>query len=178
MIDEFKLWFNELGVNAIERKKAIKLKTGKSPKWKSKVKNKEIKEKFTLNGLNIKGIRPRSSNDRKAKEWLYDLIWREFDDNKNFIGVKLAMEIELSDMKERGLIYDFNKIIQSDAEYRVFVFQQKTKNDSELLFEKLQSCSDNYVQKVKSNFLLSCWCWETGSFIFKEFDTSPNKTLI
>jgi len=170
LINDFKSWFNELGHNAITRKKSIAIKTGMSPKWKSKVKNKEIKEKFTKEGLLIEGIKPRSSNDRKAREWLYDLIWREFDSENYFTGVKLAMEIELSDMKERGLIYDFNKILQSDAEYKVFVFQQKTKNSSEAILEKLKSCADRYSNKAKSSFLLSCWCWESGEFVFKDFN--------
>ncbi|KAF3983160.1 MAG: hypothetical protein HFP78_00150 [Methylococcales symbiont of Hymedesmia sp. n. MRB-2018] len=173
MINEFKDWFNELGTNAIKRKKAIVLKTGKKPKWTSKTKNKEIKEKFTKEGLLIKGIKPRSSNDRKAREWLYDLIWREFDSDNNFIGVKLVMEIELSEMKESGLIYDFNKILQSDADYKVFVFQQKTEEESKKLFAKLQKSSEVYKSKVKSSFLLCCWCWKTGTFIFKDFNILP-----
>jgi hypothetical protein len=169
LIVDFKDWFSELGANAIKRKKATALKTGKEQKWTRKTKNKEIKEKFTNEGRLIKDIKPRSSNDKKAGEWLYDLIWREFDSNNNFIGVKLVMEIELSDMKERGLMYDFNKILQSDAEYKVFVFQQETKAESTKLLAKLKNSSEMYKNKVKSDFLLCCWCWETGTFLFEDF---------
>jgi hypothetical protein len=174
LIEDFKNWFNELGDNAMKWKRSVADITGKSPKWKSKVKNKEIKAKFTQEGLSLDRIKPRSSNDRKAREWLYDLIWREFDSENNFIGVKLAMEIELSDMKVGGLVYDFNKILQSDADYKVFVFQQKTREDSDMVFNKLISCSKKYKNKVESNYLLSCWCWETGTFIFNEFKIKPN----
>lgn len=173
MIEDFKCWFNELASAAIKRKDDVELKTGKRPKWNNKVKNKEIKKIFTDKGLLLKGIKPRSSNDKKAREWLYDLIWREFDSDKHFTGVKLAMEIELSDMTLGGLIYDYNKLLQSDAEYKVFVFQQKTIHDSEELFNKLELCSNNYNNRVKSKFLLSCWCWQTSTFIFTEFTVKP-----
>ncbi len=168
MISNFKTWLDELAVIATKRKDAIELKTGKRPNWNNKVKNKEIKEKFTNEGALLQGIKPRSSNDRKAREWLYDLIWREFNSDNYFTGVKLTMEIELSDMKVGGLIYDYNKLLQSDAEYKIFVFQQKTVDDSNKLFDKLELCTNNYKNKVKSTFLLSCWCWETGTFLFKD----------
>jgi len=173
LINNFKTWLNELAVIATKRKDAIELKTGKRPKWNNKVKNKEIKEKFTNEGLLLKGIKPRSSNDRKAREWLYDLIWREFNSDDYFTGVKLAMEIELSDMKVGGLSYDYNKLLQSDAEYKVFVFQQRTVDDSEKLFNKLELCTNNYKNRVESTFFLSCWCWETGSFLFKDLRVKP-----
>ena len=170
MIEDFKAWFTELGDNAIQRKNAIALKTGKRPKWSNTKKNKEIKERFSHEGLKISGIKPRSSADRKAREWLYDLIWREFDSDKNFIGVKLAMEIELSDMKERGLVYDYNKLLQSDSEYKIFVFQQKSKDQTEQIFRKLASCSEIYKNKAESSTLLCCWCWDTGTFLFHDFN--------
>jgi hypothetical protein len=171
MIEDFKAWFNELGDYAIKRKKDVTLRTGKLPKWTNTVKNKEIKEKFSREGLLIEGVKPRSSANRKAREWLYDLIWREFDSENNFVGVKLAMEIELSDMKERGLVYDFNKLLQSDSDYKVFVFQQKNKEQSEYLFMQLAGRSGAYKHKVKSSILLCCWCWETGTFLFSDLKT-------
>ena len=171
MIKHFKTWFEELGKDAIKRKDAVALKTGKRPKWTNTVKNKEIKNKFSREelGLLIKGIKPRSSAN--SKEWLYDLIWREFDSENNFLGVKLVMEIELSDMTEGGLVYDFNKLLQSDSEYKIFVFQQKTKEQSKYLFSQLAGCSGAYRHKVKSSFLLCCWCWDSGTFLFNDFKT-------
>ena len=169
MINNFKYWFEQLAENANERKEKTPLENGQLPKWNNTTKNKEIKHKFTQEANQLKGITARSSNnDEAGGEWLYDLIWREYDSN-NFTGVKLAMEIELSDMKERGLVYDFNKLLQSDAEYKVFVFQQKTINETKNLFAKFKLCVDNYNNKVESNFLLACWCWETNTFIFKDF---------
>jgi hypothetical protein len=168
MIEEFKSWFNELGAAAKKRKDDIELKTGKRPAWNNKVKNKEIKEKFTNQVSHIESIKPRSSSDRKAREWMYDLIWREHDSNNHFSGVKLAMEIELSEMKVGGLIYDYNKLLQSDSVYKVFVFQQKTKVDMNVIFDELELRTNSYNHRAESEFLLSCWCWETGTFIFKD----------
>jgi len=173
LINNFKTWLDELAIIAIKRKNTIELRTGKRPKWKNKIKNKEIKEKFTNEGRLIPGIKPRSSNDRKESEWLYDLIWREFDPDNHFIGVKLVMEIELSDMKENGLIYDYNKLLQSDAEYKIFIFQQKTVSNAEMLFNKFESCTKNYKNKIESTFFLSCWCWDTSTFLFKDFKVKP-----
>ena len=174
MIDEFKDWFTDMGDRAIKRKNAIALSTGKRPKWTNTVKNKEIKERFLVEGRRLEGIKPRSSADRKAREWLYDLIWREFDAENNFVGVKLAIEIELSDMKEGGLIYDFNKLLQSDSEYKVFVFQQQTREKADNTFKTFRSRTELYNHKVKSRFLLSCWCWDSGAFIFYEFKSQVN----
>tara|TARA_R110000868_G_C10451559_1_gene726428 strand:- start:31 stop:558 length:528 start_codon:yes stop_codon:yes gene_type:complete len=171
LINNFKSWFTELGGQAISRKNAIALKTGKRPKWTNTVKNREIKEKFSVDGRRLEGIKPRSSADRKAREWLYDLIWREFDSENNFIGVKLVMEIEFSDMKENGLVYDFNKLVQSDSEYKIFVFQQQNKEKADNAFKQFRSRSEFYNHKMKSQFLLSCWCWDSGTFIFNEFSS-------
>ncbi|EJG1894794.1 MULTISPECIES: hypothetical protein [Vibrio] len=165
MISEFMSWFDELGTSAMERKKQAQLKSGIRPKWNNTLKNKEIKLMFSERGKHISGIRPRSSVDKKAKEWLYDLIWREFDSESNFIGVKLSMEIELSDMKLKGLRYDFNKLLQSDSEYKVFVFQQKTQVDADYIVYELTKSLSAYKHKSSSNYLLTCWCWETGTFL-------------
>lgn len=168
MINEFKTWFDELGAYAMERKKNVALVTGKHPKWTSTFKNKEIKQKFTEKGREIKGIKPRSSVDRKAREWLYDLTWREFNDENQFVGVKLAMEIEMSDRKIRGLVYDFNKLLQSDAEYKVFVFQQPTMTLSVEIFDALSNAALAYRTRSSAEFLLVCWCWESGRFLYCE----------
>ncbi|WP_144407566.1 hypothetical protein [Gynuella sunshinyii] len=172
MIEDFKCWLNELGTKAIERKNT-QLKNTKRQPWKNKTKNQDIKKIFTDNGRLIEGIKPRSSNDRKAREWLYDLIWREYDSENNFIGVCLAMEIELSDMKFSGLIYDYNKLLQSDSKYKVFVFQQKEEVASDKIFHKLELCTKKYKSRVESEFLLSCWCWNTGTFKFKQIEVKP-----
>ena len=170
MIDEFKIWFDELGFHAMERKKQIALVTGKRPKWTNSVKNKEIKQKFTEKARELSCIKSRSSIDRKAREWLYDLTWREFNEKNQFVGVKLAMEIELSDIKTSGLIYDFNKLLQSDAEYKVFVFQQSTIALSVEMFEMLSKAALAYRVRSPAKFLLVCWCWESGRFLYCELD--------
>lgn len=173
MLKDFTAWLDDIAEVANKRKHQIELKTGKRPKWNNRVKNKEIKERFSLEGLKTKGIRPRSSSDRKAREWLYDLVWREYSESGYFMAVKLAMEIELSDMKLKGLIYDYNKLLQSDAEYKIFVFQQKTVIDSKSIFEELATRTKEYSSRVSAEVLLCCWCWETATFHYKEIRTVP-----
>lgn len=173
MIEEFKRWLSELGSNAVSRKNSIYAETGVRPKWDNRTKNTEIKKRFSEEALKIPGILPRSSSDRKAREWLYDMIWRKFDEDNDFIGVLLVMEIELSDMKKSGLVYDFNKVLQSDAEYKLFVCQQRTLAESVQVLGSLRAAAEKYDTRVKSSILLSCWCWETAEFSFDNFIVSP-----
>jgi len=171
MIEDFKLWFKELELKAITVKK---LKAKDPTKWKKEIwkapeKNKQIKEKFTLEGR-ILGYRPRSSFDRKAREWLYDLIWREFDNDGFLINVPLAMEIELSDKKEKNIRYDFNKLLQADSEYKVFVFQQKSVKSSDEMLLPFEKVARKYKSKISSKYLICCWCTSKNEFMFNDFD--------
>ncbi len=171
MIEKYKFWFKELEIKAIaaKKRKAKNPEEWKKETWKAPEKNKQIKEKFTLEGK-LAGYRPRSSFDRKAREWLYDLIWREFDEDGFLIGVHLTMEIELSDKKEKDIRYDYNKLLQADSEYKVFVFQQKSvKNADEMLvfFEKV---ARKYNYKNSAKYLICCWCTSRNEFMFHDFD--------
>ena len=102
--------------------------------WKSPIKNKEIKEAFAKKAPDYEcQCRP----DIKKREWLYDLVWRKFDSG-DYLSTLLAMEIEVS-AGYKGVVYDFNKLLQSDAKLKIMVFQQKTVEEGEDILNKLNS---------------------------------------
>ena len=171
MIENFKLWFQELERKAIAAKKHKAKDPAKWKKeiWKAPEKNKQIKEKFALEGKLI-GYRPRSSFDKKAREWLYDFIWREFDDDDFLISVPLTMEIELSDKKEKDIRYDFNKLLQADSEYKVLVFQQKSVESSNKMLLSFEKIARKYKSRLSAKYLICCWCTSKNEFMFHDFD--------
>jgi hypothetical protein len=171
MIEDFKFWFKELEMKAIAAKRCKAKDPAKWKKeiWKAPEKNKQIKEKFTLEGK-AAGYRPSSSFDRKAREWLYDLIWREFDVDDFLISVPLTMEIELSDKKEKNIRYDFNKLLQADSKYKVFVFQQKTAESADEMLSSFEKIARKYKSRLSAKYLICCWCTSKNEFMFHDFD--------
>ena len=165
MIEKFKQWFREIEDKAIEEKKSIARTKGNESAWKeeiweSKEKNKDIMKKFGKEGENLK-YESRYKNHIKdgndKGEWLYDLIWREFDESNNLKNIILAMEIEMG--KKIGSIKnDFNKLLQSDAEYKIMVFQQRNKeNQFEHTLNVLEKAVKTYKSKSDAKYLLCGW---------------------
>lgn len=82
------------------------------------------------------------------------------------------MEIEMSDSSQRGLMRDFAKLLQSDAAYKVMVFQHKTEDDVQTAFEHFKAKSRKYRAKIPSEFLLCGWSTSLNQFLFNEFNLS------
>ena len=173
MITKFKTWFKEVEDTAIKRKKREARNKGDESKWKKEIwqsiqKNKDIKHKFRDEGFNL-GYNSRPSYKSKAGEWLYDFIWRKFDGEDNFLELVLAMEIELSENTFKGFRYDFNKLLQSDATYKIFVFQKKMENEIEEIFKLLVESTIKYKSKIESEYLICGWCYSKNTFLFHDF---------
>ena len=178
MIEKFKNWFSEIREDAIEQKKAIAREKGderawKKEIWKSPDKNNAIKVKFRDEGAKL-GYKSRPSYVTGAGEWLYDFIWREFDESNNLKNIILAMEIEVSDMEENRIKYDFNKILQADSKYKIMVFQLKTKTEVLVVLENFEKAAKIYNSKLESQFLLCGWCTNTNEFMFSDFIIGPS----
>lgn len=177
MISQFKRWFKELEAKAIETKKSSAKAKGDENKWRSEVwrspnKNQDIKLKFTDEAINL-GYKPRSSATNKGGEWLYDLIWRKFNTDGSLNEIILSMEIELSDCNVSGLKYDFNKLLQADSLFKVFVFQQRDKSDVNTIFELLSNAAFSYKTKTPSHYLMCGWSIADNEFIFHDFELHP-----
>ncbi|MBA2781105.1 hypothetical protein [Billgrantia kenyensis] len=176
MRDRFKEWLLEIQENALAIKRAKALKAGdeslwKKQKWLSPQKNSDIKARFRDEGEKL-GYRSLPSYKTGAGEWLYDFVWRKFDDEGHLEEIVLAMEIEMSDRTERGLMRDFAKLLQSDAAYKIMVFQHKTDDDIHTAFEHFKKRAAKYRVKVPSEFLLCGWSTSMNQFLFTEFSTS------
>jgi hypothetical protein len=54
-------------------------------------------------------------------EWMFDLVWYKNNKNGYLEKTVLVLESELSDRSSKGLLYDFKKLLLSNAELRVMI---------------------------------------------------------
>lgn len=180
MLENFKEWFREIEEQAVDRKKKIAMDCfNDATRWKEIIwpapeKNFEIKKKFRDEGYEL-GYKSRPSYVTKASEWLYDFVWRKFDCENNLTQVVLAMEIELSDLNEPIHRHDFNKLLQADSTYKVFVFQAKSEGECKAAMATLKASALNYRFKYESGFLLCAWCTSFNTFLFDDFIAHPGR---
>lgn len=175
MIKLFQQWFLEIRENAVQEKIEKAKAKGDETKWKNEIwssprKNNDIKARFRDEGEKL-GFKSRPSYKTNAGEWLYDFVWREFDEQNNLKKVVLTMEIEVSD---KYFKYDFNKLLQADSEYKIMVFQVKSTQELEDVFSSLHSAIQAYESRVKSYYLLVGWCTSENNFSFKDFKSSDS----
>lgn len=173
MIDEFKKWMIEIQEVALATKREKAKAKGDESKWKNEIwkspeKNKAIKTRFQMEG-DKRNYKSRPSAKTKAGEWLYDFVWRQFDDQGNLLGLKLAMEIEVSDMNEQGIKYDFNKLLQADSEYKILVFQLKSESEVRTALKNFEQAATVYRSKIRADYLLCGWSTSQNCFIFADF---------
>ena len=143
MIEVFKKYFENIAIEVFEIEK-------REPK------TKDILKYFGKMG-DEKGyyVRPLASEKGKRREWLYDLVWQEID-NKNLISLNLAMEIEFSDQNLNGILYDFNKLLQSESDFKILVYKQKDKERTINSFAFFRNAIYEYKNKSKNSYLLCC----------------------
>ncbi|AMD01781.1 hypothetical protein [Halomonas chromatireducens] len=157
---------------AIERKKAQAAKKHKddTSQWKREIwlspdKNRAIKTALTEEGQRL-GFQVLPAGSRG--EWLYDLVWRRLDANRNLVGMPLAVEIEMSDNRLWGIRYDFNKLLQAQADHKLMVFQVQTQEEVEAVFERLKESIDVYPHGSPCRYLLCGWSTQQNAFHFEE----------
>lgn len=85
------------------------------------------------------------------------------------LNIVLAMEIEVSDMEEKAIKYDFNKLLQADSQYKVLVFQLKTESEVNAALEDFTNAAKVYNSKSNSEYLLCGWCTSKNKFLFSDF---------
>jgi hypothetical protein len=173
MIENFKEWMIEIQDEAINEKCRKAKEKGDETKWENEIwkspeKNKVIKNRFRDEGFKL-GYKSRPSYVSGAGEWLYDFVWREFNDDGNLLNIVLAMEIEVSDMEEKAIKYDFNKLLQADSQYKVLVFQLKTESEVNAALENFTNAAKVYNSKSNSEYLLCGWCTSKNKFLFSDF---------
>ncbi|MCA1771913.1 MAG: hypothetical protein LC677_04515 [Halomonas sp.] len=157
---------------AIEQKKAqaVEKHDGDTSQWKREIwlspdKNKAIKAALAEEGQRL-GFQVLPNDSRG--EWLYDLVWRRLDANRNLVAMPLAVEIEMSDSRLWGIRYDFNKLLQAQANHKLMVFQVQTQEEIETVFERLKESIDVYPHGSPSRYLLCGWSTQQNAFHFEE----------
>lgn len=55
------------------------------------------------------------------KEWLFDMVWYRANERHKITEFNLALESELSQSAEWGLQEDFDKLLTTNAQYRIFI---------------------------------------------------------
>lgn len=158
---------------AIERKKVLAAEKhdGDTSQWKREIwpspdKNRDIKEALVAEGQRL-GFQVLPAGSRG--EWLYDLVWRRLDANRNLIGFPLAVEIELSDSRLWGIRYDFNKLLQAQADHKLMIFQVQTQEEVEAIFGRLKESIDAYSRGVPCRYLLCGWSTNKNAFEYMEY---------
>lgn len=132
--------------------------------WKSPTKNGDIKAALVTEGQRL-GFQVLPAGNRG--EWLYDLVWRRLDANRNLTGMPLAVEIEMSDNRLWGIRYDFNKLLQAQADHKLMVFQVQTSEEVEATFARLEESIQVYPHAAPCRYLLCGWSTQQNAFHFR-----------
>jgi len=99
-------------------------------------------------------------------EWLYDLIWYDYNTDDRLTEVPLIMECEWAP-KIPDIKYDFEKLLMSNASHRLMIFQGSSL-DIEEKFEYLEKSIHEYKLGYKGDrYLLVGYDWNKEKFTFK-----------
>lgn len=82
-------------------------------------------------------------------EWLFDLVWYLEDEERRLISIPLVVESEwLQDWKH--IKYDFEKLLQSNAQHRLMICQAYSMT-KEVLLDKFKSLIQTYQLNRKND---------------------------
>ncbi len=174
-MNEFLKWLNK-----VNKDRQCKDEQSWQGKWSATEKNQEIKEKFAKEFAKFPGktgkIKCRYSdpNDRENSEFLYDfsvIEWKkqegEYSEEPSLLRTILAMELEFSEGKlhkgwKGGIKYDFHKLLQADAPYKILAFWMHDKKERDIIskaLDELEAAARAYKNRCNSKLLL----WGVGS---------------
>jgi hypothetical protein len=111
------------------------------------------------------------------QEWLYDLVWIDYEGrglDRKLRSIPLVAESEMGSWSE--VVDDFEKLIICNADVKVMLFHSNNPSSAETMCVDLQKrASDFSGLQTRSEYLLACLAWKSGSFIFRQF-SSPERT--
>jgi len=94
-----------------------------------------------------------------GKEWLYDItICKQTEDSID--ETYLVAESEWN-LNEEDIWYDFQKLLLSNSNYKVMIFQQKTIEEQEKMFTDMTKQIKSY-KKCNGIFILACYTKDYG----------------
>ncbi|MDP4114530.1 MAG: hypothetical protein Q8903_00260 [Bacteroidota bacterium] len=74
-------------------------------------------------------------------EWLYDMVWYKENSDNMLIEVPLVLEMEWSRF-DKDIKYDFEKLLLSNSELRVMIFQKDSRDE-------VQKIGNNLIDRIK-----------------------------
>ena len=117
----------------------------------------------------------------KSKEWLFDLHWYTEKDNDHYFPLKLPLVVECEWKHKRygandandkygEIKYDFQKLVVSNAELRLMIFEIKNIVDLDsLLLPYFQNVINSYIHLEKNaKFLFIAFYKAEKTFYYKE----------
>ncbi len=99
-------------------------------------------------------------------EWLYDMVWLEYNGDKYLINSAMVLECEWN-MNEDAIFYDFEKLLLARAGLRVLIFQQTSKAAGDAMIANLKKSVQNFtLSKDFDNYLFASFIVDEERFIF------------
>lgn len=99
-------------------------------------------------------------------EWLFDQCWLEYEEalnpNTPLLSVPLALECEWQ-MGVSYIKHDFEKLLVSNANLKVMIFQQKDLTDAQVVCAKLMNYIECFDPRRYEQYLLCCYVNEANS---------------
>lgn len=136
----------------------------------------EFNYKVYANGLSP-NLTQLNGGTFKNSEWLFDLHW--YVEGKNpYTTTRLPLIMECEWQQKRkgdrkvpfsGIKYDFQKLLVSNAEFRLMIFKIKNSNDFNFLSEYFEDNISNYEHLLKnSKFLFIAFYDKEKTFYYSE----------
>lgn len=111
-------------------------------------------------------VRPSLKND--LREWLYDIIWYKGDPNEFIESVDLICESELdtSINQVESVLYDFNKLLVSEAATKIMITHTYKEGRIEDIIEACKNAIKNYSNPAKTVHLIN-YDFQKGLELYK-----------
>lgn len=133
-----------------------------------------LKEKIGELGVELQHkVAVGGFRDKFEREWLYDVVWYEEDNENRLIRIPLIVESEW-DRNYSGIKYDFEKLLVGNAERRLMICQSKP-DGVEKLFAKFKEAIIAFKENYGDRFLIAILDSQTeAKFYYRTFTKLPN----
>lgn len=104
------------------------------------------------------GYKVCSSGGAPPANWnqfIYDHCWLQYDENKCLTSIPLVLESEWS--RTNNIDDDFQKLLVSNADLRVMIFQKTTAMQVNELFDEMERWTAAFRGMSSQQFLLCGW---------------------
>jgi hypothetical protein len=105
-----------------------------------------------------------SCDEATDSEWLFDVTWIKYDENRYMKSVPLVLE---SEWAHRAVLDDFCKLIVARADHRVLIFWENDQNAADKRIDELvQEVTNSGLTQSGDRYLFACWLEAEDRFLF------------